>query len=262
MPARLYPKLVPPRRIRTFLILFALALTLPLLLLAAYAFDRMASLEEAEIERRTVQVAQDLAGDIDRELDRVMITLETLATAIALRRADFAAFHEQANHAINPEQAGILLVDRDYKQLINTRAPYGTALPPTSDPETAKRVFDTGKRQVSDVFVGVISRRPVINAEVPVFVDGEARYALVMAIDAANFARILQSQRLESGWVTGITDNKGIILARSERHDDFVGKPLPKDLLDKSRSEKGAYRAISIAGTETLRSTVRSQQAG
>jgi hypothetical protein len=142
-PVRLLMNRVPPQRIRTFLSLFALALTLPLLALAVFAMNRMASLEEREIERRALQVAQDLGGDIDRELDRATITLETLATSAALARGDFAAFHEQASQALRRDKAGILLVDSTYQQLLNTRAPFGTPLPRTSDPETAQRVFDT-----------------------------------------------------------------------------------------------------------------------
>jgi hypothetical protein len=87
MPARLFSDRVPPQRIRTFLVLFALALALPLLALAFFALNRMASFEEKEIERRALQVAQDLAGDIDRELDRAMVTLETLRHPLLLRVA-------------------------------------------------------------------------------------------------------------------------------------------------------------------------------
>ena len=63
-------------------------------------------------------------------------------------------------------------------------------------------------------------------------------------------------------WITGITDNKGIILARSERHAEFVGKPLPKDLLESSRAAKGVFRATSVAGQDILRATERSKIAG
>src|SRR5262245_21675483 len=131
MPARLFLNRLPPQRIRTFLILFALALVLPLLALAFFAFNRMASLEEREIERRALQVVQDLAGDVDRELDRATTALETLATSAALARGDFAAFHEQASHALRREQAAILLADRTNQQLLNTRTQFGAALPHT-----------------------------------------------------------------------------------------------------------------------------------
>lgn len=262
MPARLFLNRLPPQRIRTFLILFALALVLPLLALAFFAFNRMASLEEREIERRALQVVQDLAGDVDRELDRATTALETLATSAALARGDIAAFHEQASHALRREQAGILLVDQSYQQLLNTRTRFGASLPRTADPETAQRVFDTKHRQISDVFIGSISRQPVINVEVPVFAGDVVRYVLIMALDAKRFESLLHGQRLEPQWITGITDSKGIILARSERHADFVGKPLPKELLESSRAATGVFRATSVAGSNILRATVRSQIAG
>jgi two-component sensor histidine kinase len=262
MPARLFVNQIPPQRIRTFLFLFGVALTLPLLSIALLAFHQMTSLEEQELERRVQQVALDLAGDIDRELDRAMVSLETLATSPLLAQDDYAAFYRQAASAIGADRAAIILVDASMQQLLNTRAPYGPALPPTSDPETAQRVFATKQRQVSDVFVGVVSRRPVINVEVPVWNGETVRYVLIMALDATRFEQVLKSQRLDEGWITGITDRKGIILTRSERHEDFVGKPLPKELLDASRTAKGVFRATSVAGVEIMRATVRSQVAG
>src|SRR5215475_5430631 len=112
MPARVFNYGVPPQRIRTFLVLFALALTLPVVTLAFLALNQMASVEEREVQQRVLQVAQDLAGDVDRELDRATITLETLATSHALARGDFPAFHEQASRALRRDKARILLVDQ------------------------------------------------------------------------------------------------------------------------------------------------------
>jgi hypothetical protein len=96
MPDRVFKYGVPPQRIRTFLILFALVLTAPVVGVAIYSLDRMATLEQAEIERRVLQVAEDLAQDIDRELERASAILETLASSVALRRGDLPSFHAQA----------------------------------------------------------------------------------------------------------------------------------------------------------------------
>jgi two-component sensor histidine kinase len=262
MPARLFVDRLPPQRIRTFLVLFALALALPLLALAVFSLNRMASLEQAEIERRVLQIAEDLADDLDRELDRATVTLETLATAGSLARGDFAAFHEQAGRALRRDKAGILLIDRSYQQVLNTRAPFGTPLPLTADTKTAQKVLDTKQRQFSDLIVGFVSRQPLVNVEVPVLQGDTVRYVLIMALDATRFANLLQGQRLEPHWITGVTDNNGIILARSERHADFVGKPLPKELLEQSRQAKGVFRTTSVAGDQILRATVRSKVAG
>jgi two-component sensor histidine kinase len=262
MPARLFENALPPQRIRTYLILFGIALTLPLLGIALFAFHQLTSLEEQELERRVRQVALDMAGDIDREIDRATVALEILATSPLLAQDNYEAFHDQARRAISPDRAGILLVDLSMQQLVNTRAPFGTTLPPTSDPDTARRVFATKELQVSNVFMGVVSRRAVVNIEVPVWKDASVRYVLIMVLDATRFEELLKSQRLEERWITGITDRNGIILARSERHSEFVGKPLPKELLDASRAATRVFRATSVAGVNILRATVRSQIAG
>ena len=168
MPARVFNFGIPPQRIRTFLILFAAALAAPLLVLAAYSLNRMASLEQAEIERRVLQVAEDLAHDIDRELDRATAILDTLATSMVLRRGDLPAFHEQAKAALKHTNAAIVLIDRTYQQLTSTMAEFGAPLPKTADPETARRVFETKQRKVSDLFRGSVDARSVFNIEVPV----------------------------------------------------------------------------------------------
>jgi two-component sensor histidine kinase len=209
-----WDRLSGPQRIRTYLVLFALALTLPLLALSAFSLDRMARIEQ---------------------------------TTLALKRT----------------KAAIVLVDRTYQQLIDTLVEYGADLPRTADPATAQRVFDTRQRQISNLFRGSISGRPVYNVEVPVFeADGAVRYVLIMSFQASHITDILATERLEAPWITGVTDNTGIILARSERHDEFVGKPLPAELLAQSREADNVYRAVNVAGVEILRATVRSDLAG
>jgi hypothetical protein len=47
-------------------------------------------------------------------------------------------------------------------------ANFGIPLPKTADPETARRVFETKQRQVSDLFRGSMDGRAVFNVEVPV----------------------------------------------------------------------------------------------
>jgi two-component sensor histidine kinase len=222
----------------------------------------MANLEQAEIQRRVLQIAADLADDVDRELDRAFVTLETLATSTSLARRDLAAFHEQAGRALRRDKAGILLIDRDYQQILNTRAPFGQTLPKTADIATAQRVFETKERKVSNLFIGHVSGQHVINVEVPIMEGNEVRYALTMALNATRFENLLHGQSLESHWITGITDNNGIIIARSERHSEFVGKALPAELFEQSKEAKGAFRATSVAGEEILRASIRSKVSG
>jgi two-component sensor histidine kinase len=222
----------------------------------------MATLEQAEIERRVLQVAEDLAHDIDRELERATAILDTLASSLALRRGDFPTFHAQARAALKRTNAAIVLIDRTYQQLTSTMADFGAELPKTADQETAQRAFDTKQRQVSDLFRGSVSGRPVFNVEVPVIEGNTVPYVLIMSLQANHIAELIKRPALGPSWINGVTDNKGIILARSERHDEFVGTPLPAQLLERSRGAAGVFRARNVAGMDILRATVRSEIAG
>jgi PAS domain S-box-containing protein len=251
-----------PRPLRVYLILFALGLALPLLLLSAFFLSQMASLERDQIERRVSQVAEALTWDIDRELDRAIVTLETLATSEALANADFGTFHAQATRALRRTNTQILLLDLSLQQLLNTRVPFGTALPTTALAEVALRVIGTKEPQISDLFIGAVAKEPVIAVEIPVFIRQELRYILVMSIDPPQLVDVLKGQRLDRQWITAITDRKGIIVARSDRHAEFVGKPVPENLLASSLVERGVFRAVSVAGEPIVGATLRSARAG
>ena len=252
----------PPWSLRAYLAMFAGLVAAPLLALTAYFLEQAAQSEQARVEHQVLQASQMLVSAIDREIDRAIVVLETLATSAALARGDYAAFHAQARRATRRTTAAILVIDKSHQQLANTWVEFGAHLPLTSDSETAARVFETGQPQISDLFYGVVSQRPAINVHVPVLLGGEVRYALIMTFDASHFAGILQGQALDPQWVTGITDKKGVVLARSQRHQDFVGKPLPADLLKKSLSGRTPYRGVSIAGVSIVRATAVSERTG
>jgi PAS domain S-box-containing protein len=248
--------------LRTYLAMLAASVALPLLALAVYFLEQAAHSHQARVEQQLLQTSQALVSGIDREIDKAIAILETLAASSALLRGDFASFHAQARRATHGSTAAILLINRSHQQLANTWVDYGVPLPLTSDSETAARVFTTKQPQVSDLFYGAVSKRPAINVFAPVVMDGEVKYALIMTFDAGHFADLLQSQALEPQWITGITDKKGIVLARSQQHRDFVGKPLPAELFKKRQSERAAFRGVSIAGVPIVSATTVSQRSG
>jgi two-component sensor histidine kinase len=254
---------VGPHSIRTYLVLFALALVIPLIAVALIAFDRMAAIEEAQIENRILQIAKNLTVAVDQELDRALITLETLATSSELRNGDLRGFHDQAVLTLKTEKAAIVLVDKSYRQLVDTLKAFGAPLPPTSDPSTAQRVIDTGRPQISNLFKSSISGRPVFNVEVPVFDAGhQVQYVLIMSFQAAHMSDLLVQVHLSPGWIAGITDNNGVVLARSERHADYVGTALPDALFAQTQNSAGVYKATNVAGEPILRATSRSERSG
>jgi zinc transporter ZupT len=190
-----------PRRpfsLRALLLALALVLILPISIVAGLLLARSAKLERAQLEGRLLQVADDLAADIDRDLSNRLTTLQTLASSPALQSNDLAAFHAQASAAVAGWGSVFLVDPYSMQQVVNTLLPWGTLLPKTGDLNTVQRVSDTGEPQVSDYFVGVVSRTPTFNVDYPIFKDGKVRYVLLLGLGLHELTNILRRQRLNS----------------------------------------------------------------
>ena len=83
-----------------YLIAFAIAVTLPLLLLVSALLYRSVTLENEQNKQRIGQVLQALVADLDRDMDRRIAVLETLSTSPLLSAEDWPAFYAQAKHCL------------------------------------------------------------------------------------------------------------------------------------------------------------------
>jgi hypothetical protein len=202
--------------VRALLIGFGLAAAAPLVLLLGVLLIRAASLERAQLEHRMLQLVGGLADGIDRDLDRRITTLQTLATSPALDMRDLSRFHAQASAVLQGSEAGIFLLDpQTLQQLVNTYVPFGTELPTYGSPETAQRVIATKRPQISNFFIGKVSKRPVFDVVVPVMKKGSIRYLLSLGLTPDDLRPILKEQQLDPAWTSVVWDRNNVVLARS-----------------------------------------------
>jgi hypothetical protein len=59
-----------------------------------------------------------------------------------------------------------------------------------------------------------------------------------------------------------VVDDAGIILARNERHEEFVGRPATRDLQENTTGWEGTWRGLTADGTPVLGTYARSQLSG
>jgi hypothetical protein len=193
--------------------LFAFAMIAPLLGFGILAISRIIVAERAAEEEQLRRAAFMLSAVVDRELTGLKETLRALARSGKLKDGDFAGFHRDASAVVHGMGQAIVLIDRALNQQINTRVPYGTPLPQTGDPDTARKVFATGKPANGDLFVGQLLHQLRISVMVPVMIDGAVHYALVMSIEPATLSRMLEQQYVPDGWVVRVSDRNDRILA-------------------------------------------------
>lgn len=245
---------------RAHLIMFGTAILFPIVVLATLLLLRDAALERAQLQGRVLQTAQDLAHDVDREVARDFTVLDTLAALPSLKHEDWPSFYEQAKSAIEG-RAYVILIDRDLRQLVDTYLPYGQQPPLTGDPETARRMLATKKPDVSDLFVSLVTKAPVFNVNIPIIRDGDVRYILHLGHRAEDLVPLLRAQSLGPDWTTTLIDRKGVVIARSSEHAEFVGFPYPH-FSEVKDTEGHVYRSTNLHGEAVLRAVVSTNATG
>jgi Cache domain len=235
--------------------------TLIALLLIGYDYyDR----ERDRLARDSMTTARALIAAVDAELVGVRSALLALATSPHLSSANFAAFHGQAL-AAQQDQAfvNVILSDRNGRQLINTFRPFGEPLPSQGDPGGLLRVFDTGMPLISGLFQGRLTRSYIVGVGVPVRRDSEVRYALSAGLAPDRLSQLLAQQNLPQGWIAGILDGSGIIVARTVEAERLIGQKGSPELVRRMQeAREDTFESRTLEGIPVLTVFSRSPVSG
>ena len=262
--------------LRTQLLVLVIAVLLPLLAFAAVLSLRHVQLQRGALERGMKDTAQALSLALDREVGKLQAVLETLAESPYLDSRDFKSFNDLVLRATeHRKDSWVVLFDRSGQQIINTLQPFGASLPnilkearkspeqpeeglPLGSSPTVKSVLETGEPIISDLFRGIVSKRPSLATTVPVIRHGQVAYGLSMVTAPVNFTRLLTEQGLQEKWYASIVDRNGIIISRTNG-PEFVGQPVSPRLRKLiSQSDRGWSAGEKSDGVEVYSAFARS----
>jgi PAS domain S-box-containing protein len=267
--------------LRRYLLAMTLAVLLPVLtfagLLLWYDVTR-----QFDVHRRgMLDTAQAFSLAVDREWARVQAILQTLAASELLDTGDLRAFYDLCTKVVEQlSGARIILFAPSGQQLLNTLRPFAAELPnpfiqgesspparagevPMASAETVRRAFQTGQPVYSDLFIALVSLRPSVALDVPVWRHGRVVYVLTMAMSPESFTRLLQEQNLPVDTLATIVDQRGMIIARSQKPEQFVGQPAhPTLLADLATSDTGWERNRSVEQVPVYSAWTRSALTG
>jgi PAS domain S-box-containing protein len=242
------------------LIVYGVAIALPLLLVLGLLLVRSLQSERNQLESRIVRVVEDVASSLDRDFDRHQLILQTLATSQLLHEEDWRSFYERAKASLQG-RAYIILVDASGHQLVNTYVPYGEQPQTTGDPETVRRML-AGKRPViSDLFVSLVAKQPVFNVSIPVLREGQVRHVLSLGLLPDDVRQLLIQQSPGPEWVITVWDTNGAVIAQSRDPDRFVGTVLP-EALRFSNARRPVDTLVGTSDETVLRAAGRSALSG
>lgn len=237
----------------------AATVLLPLLIFCSamvYLFDRQ---QQEQIELLLVQTAQTLSDAVDQRLTNHVSALEALATSIHLDQGNLAGFSIEAGRLLDsrPEWMSLRLQRGGDAELLVTLFPQraqdnvpSDQLQPSEAQEQVRRVVASGKPEVSDLreAAGV---QPFVSVVVPVTRDGQVRYVLSANLRSGVLGGALAGPALPEGWIGSVLDRERIILARSRRQEDFIGKPATESLRNEmDLAVNSFFFARSMEGSE------------
>lgn len=225
-------------------------------LLLSYNYER----GREDALRASMSTSRALLSAVDREFAAAESTLRTLATSPLLRSGDLKAFHAQAADALQRSAINnVLLIDATAQQLVNTATPYGQPLPKARNTRQLKEILNTGRLNISDLFVGPVLNRQLVTLAVPVYTGTIITYSLVGVLLPDRFQKIIDDQRFPHDRVAAIFDGASAVVGRTSEIEKFRGQSVAKGLADAlAKSDEGWLENRSLDNIEVLTAYTRS----
>ncbi|WP_082616051.1 sensor histidine kinase [Massilia sp. Root418] len=250
-------------RLRTHYWLLAFSIVLPVAVFCSIALDMLLTAQRASAMRHIEESARSATLEIDAEIRRAQSVLRVLANSHSLASGDVERFHQEASAANAGHGGWIILYERSGQQLVNTRLPYGAALPIRPDPEVTARQLDSGTGAVSGVKWGLDLKRPFVTVEMPITTAAGDRRVIAQAFTPSYFSRSFDARTIPASWQVSLVDGTGVIITQRGQADDPARRRIAGDVLaGMQAAPDGALRHAGADGTRFHSYFVRSALSG
>jgi signal transduction histidine kinase/CheY-like chemotaxis protein len=247
--------------LRTYLLGLIVALLIPALAFAGLLIWVFHDSGVKQYERDALELSRRLTAVIDREVASVERSLQVLATSRLITERRYEDLHKQALEIKAIVGSEILIKDANGQQLVNTRLPWGAALP-ISLPDADRVALERKVPTVSDVFIGATAKRPIVSVNVPILRDGQVIGLINTGIDLYHLSQILQEQGVAETWTAAIVDRAGKIVARSRQAEVYVGTTATEDLRKNAVGAEGLWVGWTADGIPVVAAYARSEITG
>lgn len=229
--------------------------------LVTYTLSRQRDFAEAEMS----VTARALSVALDQQLLVTRAALESIGASVSegggpeqLRRI------ARTVQAMHPNWSAVSLRDAAGATLFSTAVPYGTPAPHPADVSTQiAEVIESGHPQVTGLMYDPVSKTPVAAVLVPVQAGDGRRLALVAEVAASKWEDLLRNQQIPAGWVAGIVDRTGIVIARTRASEQYVGQPVRDWMKEAIRSApEGRSEGSALEGETQILAFSRSAVSG
>jgi signal transduction histidine kinase len=218
-------------KIRPYVVRAVLAAVVPLGVLAAVFVYRLIDNERHAYQQAMTDVVRAMSVALDSEIQHSITALEVLALSDEIDSGNLDEFRTKAEvaRARHGRWSNLVLARADGTRLLNLRVPNGNLVPSGKD-DSPLQAAVLRRPVISDASTSVTSGKTTTFITVPVLRGDGAPYVLSASIEFDVWTDWLARQVPPGALAAAIDDKAGVILARSARPEDFVGKRASEQL--------------------------------
>jgi signal transduction histidine kinase/CheY-like chemotaxis protein len=249
-------------KIRTLLILMAVAILLPFALATTAALYQIREGQRETALRGLRETARATSLIVDRETQGSIAALTVLGNARSLAEGDMAAFYRSAAALNRHPDIWSFLLDDKGQQVFNTLVPFGTPPPPAVSAERVRKALQTGRPVISDLIDGAITKTKLTTINVPA-AAGAGKYVVGQAFSVDHWTRRALTEKVPADWIVAVIDSKGKFIARSHDSQKYLGRQARPELVAAaSQGDDGLIRHFTLEGIESYDAFTHSASTG
>ena len=233
------------------LILLAVAIMMPLLLLAGLTINNHVETARRSLYQNAQRIADSVTANIEREMASVLTLLNVLSQDTAFDRGEYRSLYERAKEGLKGRHGYVVLYGLDYKPVFSTRFDFGASLPDSTNDGSAEQIFRTGRPVVSNLFFARASQRQLFTATVPILRDGQIVGRLNLALDPQDLTEAIASSGIEPSWGYSVADRNMVYVISSDPARYPTGQPVKMSVLGQMNGAAGQFRATNPSGELT-----------
>jgi signal transduction histidine kinase/ActR/RegA family two-component response regulator len=242
-----------PAPLRWHLVRLVLLTMIPVVALSAVIALLLWRQQQSTAERGLVDTARAQALVVEREMESAVLALEGLARSDHLDNGNLRAFYDESLRVMrgHPTWATVSLLDREGRMLTNLRRPFGEPLPEMPGDRTFRDVVAGHRPGVTGLLRAAVTGQWSMAVMVPVIRQSTVQYVLMAAIDQPTWAELLGRWQVPPDWFAVLVDQRGIIVARTQSAERFVGAPATAEYRRRSRERlEGVFTQATLEGVD------------
>jgi hypothetical protein len=217
-------------KIRTLLMLMALAVLLPFALATAAALKQIEEGQREAAVRGLHETARATSLIVDREVQASIAALTVLGNSRSLAAGDMKAFYDSAAALNKMPDIWSFLLDDKGQQVFNTIRPFGAHPPPPVSAERVRNALNTGQPVVSELIDGAVTKTKLTTVNVPAAAGGR-KFVVGQAFSVEHWKRKALTEKVPTDWIVAVLDSKGRFIARSHNADKYIGESAGAELI-------------------------------